>query len=190
MGLIGRRKQTFADKLRAKKKVKSERRRSAIHIDMTPMVDIGFLLLIFYMATTQFKPPEQKDVILPTSTSERKLPKENFITITVTKEDSVFVDYVIKVKEFDPATGDSIDVPSREYLSISRERAGKEVKRLQADAFNKGIREVYLAVKGDRNASFGAVEKVMKSLQDEGLRSFQIITDLDPSLKRAAIGNP
>ena len=34
---------------------------------MTPMVDVAFLLLIFYMSTTQFKPPEARAVELPQS---------------------------------------------------------------------------------------------------------------------------
>ena len=34
-------------------------RRNRVRIDMTPMVDVAFLLLIFFMSTTQFKPPEQ-----------------------------------------------------------------------------------------------------------------------------------
>jgi biopolymer transport protein ExbD len=38
------------------------------------MVDIGFLLLIFYMATTQFKPPEKQHVTLPSSTSQFQVP--------------------------------------------------------------------------------------------------------------------
>ena len=37
---------------------KKHKRRIGVAIDMTPMVDIAFLLLIFYMTTTQFKPPE------------------------------------------------------------------------------------------------------------------------------------
>jgi biopolymer transport protein ExbD len=40
--------------------LKRPKRRIGIKIDMTPMVDIAFLLLIFYMATTTFKPPEKK----------------------------------------------------------------------------------------------------------------------------------
>ncbi|TET93799.1 MAG: biopolymer transporter ExbD, partial [Candidatus Zixiibacteriota bacterium] len=50
------------------------KRRVSIKIDMTPMVDIAFLLLIFYMATTQFKPPEAKAVELPSSHSMIELP--------------------------------------------------------------------------------------------------------------------
>ena len=63
---------------------------------MTPMVDIAFLLLIFYMATTQFKPPEAQAVELPQSHSMIELPDKDIINITVTKYDSLYVDYVIK----------------------------------------------------------------------------------------------
>ena len=59
-------------------------RRIGITIDMTPMVDIMFLLLIFFMATTQFKPPEQDKVTLPESGSEAKAPESDIITIAVT----------------------------------------------------------------------------------------------------------
>ena len=40
-------------------------RRIRVRIDMTPMVDVAFLLLIFFMSTTQFKPPEVVAVKLP-----------------------------------------------------------------------------------------------------------------------------
>jgi len=40
--------------------LKRKKRRIGIILDMTPMVDIAILLLIFYMATTQFKPPQTR----------------------------------------------------------------------------------------------------------------------------------
>ena len=46
---------------------KKKKRRIGIILDMTPMVDIAILLLIFYMATTQFKPPQTREVTLPVS---------------------------------------------------------------------------------------------------------------------------
>ncbi len=69
--------------------LKKMKRRVNITLDMTPMVDIAFLLLIFYMATTSFKPPEKLHVSLPASHSEIKLPESDMIYVTVTKEDSV-----------------------------------------------------------------------------------------------------
>src|SRR5512145_531698 len=59
-------------------------RRIGIAIDMTPMVDVAFLLLIFFMLTTQFKPPEADKITLPESNSEAKAPESDIITIAVT----------------------------------------------------------------------------------------------------------
>jgi biopolymer transport protein ExbD len=47
------------------KKGKKKKRRIAIRLDMTPMVDIAFLLLIFYMVTTVFAAPQAMDINLP-----------------------------------------------------------------------------------------------------------------------------
>jgi biopolymer transport protein ExbD len=41
------------------------KRRLAVRIDMTPMVDIAFLLLIFYMVTTVFALPQAMEINLP-----------------------------------------------------------------------------------------------------------------------------
>ena len=59
-------------------------RRIGIAIDMTPMVDVAFLLLIFFMCTTQFKPPEKDKITLPDSNSPAKSPESDIITIAVT----------------------------------------------------------------------------------------------------------
>jgi biopolymer transport protein ExbD len=45
--------------------LKRPKRRIGIRIDMTPMVDIAFLLLIFYMVTTVFSQPQTMEVNLP-----------------------------------------------------------------------------------------------------------------------------
>ena len=46
----------------AKKGLRRPKRRIAIRIDMTPMVDIAFLLLIFYMVTTVFSMPQAMEI--------------------------------------------------------------------------------------------------------------------------------
>ncbi|MBI3872643.1 MAG: biopolymer transporter ExbD [candidate division Zixibacteria bacterium] len=165
--------------------LKKSKRRVGVRIDMTPMVDIAFLLLIFYMATTQFKPPEQKQVTLPMSTSQRDLPTKNFITVTLTKQDSVYLDYIIRAKTFDPQSGDSIEIPVREYTEAAPDQVGGEIQRMRAKALRQGIRDIYLVLKADKDASYGAVEKIMDSMQKENLTSFQVVTDLDPSVSRA-----
>lgn len=47
------------------KGLRRPKRRLGIRIDMTPMVDIAFLLLIFYMVTTVFAMPQAMEINLP-----------------------------------------------------------------------------------------------------------------------------
>jgi biopolymer transport protein ExbD len=69
-------------------KVKVKRNKPSL--DMTPMVDLAFLLVTFFMLTTQFSPEEAVIVDTPSSVSEIKLPESNVIVITVDKNDRVF----------------------------------------------------------------------------------------------------
>ena len=46
---------------------KPAKRRLSIRLDMTPMVDIAFLLLIFYMVSTVFAAPQSMQINLPES---------------------------------------------------------------------------------------------------------------------------
>jgi biopolymer transport protein ExbD len=70
----------------AKKKV--NRRRP--EIDMTPMVDLGFLLVTFFMMTTQFAPSDLVTVTVPHAVSETKLPESNIATILISDAGNVY----------------------------------------------------------------------------------------------------
>jgi biopolymer transport protein ExbD len=75
---------------RAKKKgsgLRRPKRRLGIRIDMTPMVDIAFLLLIFYMVTTIFTTPQAMEVNLPKDDKQEiKIAESNLLTIRISKE--------------------------------------------------------------------------------------------------------
>lgn len=64
--------------------------RSSTSIDMTPMVDLAFLLVTFFMLTTKFAPEEPMAVDMPTSVSEIKLPDTDILTISISKDGVVF----------------------------------------------------------------------------------------------------
>jgi biopolymer transport protein ExbD len=62
---------------------KQKRKRVNIVTDMTPMVDIGFLLVIFFMSTYHARPPETVTVDLPFSRSPFKVPESDVMIITI-----------------------------------------------------------------------------------------------------------
>jgi biopolymer transport protein ExbD len=59
-------------------------------IDMTPMVDLGFLLVTFFMIMTHFIPPDPVQIAIPSSTADSKMPETNIIKILVSKQGNVY----------------------------------------------------------------------------------------------------
>ncbi len=80
-----------AGKERKKGKGKKRgKRRVGIRIDMTPMVDVAFLLLIFFMVTTVFRTPQALEINLPPKDVQVPVAESNVLTIRVLPEDQMF----------------------------------------------------------------------------------------------------
>ena len=62
---------------------KRPKRRVAIRIDMTPMVDVAFLLLIFFMVTTVFRQPQALEISLPPKDARVEIAQSNVMTLRV-----------------------------------------------------------------------------------------------------------
>lgn len=61
-------------------------KRHPIHLDMTPMSDLAWLLLTFFILTTQFKKPDVESITAPSSISEKLLPDGSLMTIDITPQ--------------------------------------------------------------------------------------------------------
>jgi biopolymer transport protein ExbD len=59
-------------------------------VDMTPFVDVAFLILTFFIMATKFKPPDPVEVNTPKSVSTQELPESNATLITIDKEGKVY----------------------------------------------------------------------------------------------------
>jgi len=71
-----------------KKGLRRPKRRISIRIDMTPMVDIAFLLLIFYMVSTVFSMPQAMEINLPKTDEQEEVDvkESNLLTLHVDAE--------------------------------------------------------------------------------------------------------
>jgi len=63
------------------------------HIDMTPMVDLFSVVLTFLMLTTTMRQQEPAPVDTPYSISEKPTPDYNTITLLLSKDDKVFLNF-------------------------------------------------------------------------------------------------
>ena len=144
--------------------------RVGVKMDMTPMVDVAFLLLTFFMLTTQFRPPEEVQIVLPSSHSAFKLPESHVMTILLSKDDRIFLGF------------DSPLLTGKIFGAENRLRAGVEVSTkelpdllIRARIADPKLRTV---LKGDAEAGYGVTEDVMDILQKTLITRFNLVTDL------------
>jgi biopolymer transport protein ExbD len=133
------------------------KKRIGVKIDMTPMVDVAFLLLIFFMTTTQFKPPEEVSVNLPSCTSEFQVPMSGIIVLTVTRDGNVFVG---------DETGRASLIPKDQLMeAVVAARGGRPGARI--------------VIKGDKDADYGVVADLIDALQRTKTLRFNLMTELE-----------
>jgi biopolymer transport protein ExbD len=148
-------------------------KRVNIFIDMTPMVDVTFLLLTFFMLTTQFRPPQEAVVVLPFSHSAIKLPESNVMTVLVTADNKIYLGL------------DSQILRERVFGAENRLKSGIEVDdvalgnyMIQARMLNPKLRTV---IRADKSAPYGPIEDVMKVLEKVNITRFSLVTELEKS---------
>ena len=64
--------------------------RKSTDTDMTPFVDIAFLILSFFIMATKFKPPDIVEIKTPGSVLSQKLPENNAVMISFDSINRVF----------------------------------------------------------------------------------------------------
>ena len=71
--------------------VRRPKHRVGIRIDMTPMVDIAFLLLIFFMVTTVFRTPQALEINLPPDEKvEIEVAESKVLSVRVLPDERVY----------------------------------------------------------------------------------------------------
>ena len=150
---------------------KFKKPRVGFKLDMTPMVDVAFLLLTFFMLTTQFKPMEEVEIVLPSSNSAFKLPESDVMTVNLSKDGRIFLGL------------DNQRLRGRLFGAENELKASVEVPKdrladmlVQARTANPRLRTV---IKGDMDTEYGVVEDVIEILQKTRINRFNLVTNLE-----------
>jgi biopolymer transport protein ExbD len=92
--------------------------RKSTDTDMTPFVDVAFLILSFFMLATKFKPPDPVPITTPGSVLSEQLPDKNAIMIMMDSSDRVFFT-VLSQKELSKYDDVINDLNSARSLGLS-----------------------------------------------------------------------
>ncbi|MBL0175955.1 MAG: biopolymer transporter ExbD [Ignavibacteria bacterium] len=76
----------------SKKSGKKKKHRLGVRVDMTPMVDVAFLLLTFFMLTTVFSKPQTMEINLPPDAETKiEVAESNLYTLRVAADGKIYV---------------------------------------------------------------------------------------------------
>ena len=141
-------------KSKGKKGFGRPKRRVGIRIDMTPMVDVAFLLLIFFMVTTVFRTPQALEINLPPKKDvEVNIAQSKVVTVRVLPDD-------------------------RAYWRRGTDPWSRTKVEDLTSVFNayKGNDEIVLLIKIDREARFDNMVHIIDELDLAKLSRFSLAT--------------
>jgi biopolymer transport protein ExbD len=130
------------------------KRRIGIHIDMTPMVDVAFLLLIFFMVTTVFRTPQALEINLPPKEDVKvDIARSKVLEVRVLPEDRAF------------------------WRNAEDPWARSDIKGLESVfAAWRGNKEKVVIIRIDRDAKFSSMVDIIDELDLASLTRFSLQT--------------
>lgn len=118
-------------------------------LDITPLVDLVFLLIIFFLLSTTFRVSPGIKIDLPSASSQKIHTEKKEIIVSVDKSGNVYVNK------------DAVDPAS--LLSRLMQSAQED-------------KDTTVLIKGDREAGFGRIVDLLDTVKQTGLHRIAIVT--------------
>ncbi len=134
------------------KKKRKKSKRLGIRIDMTPLVDVAFLLLTFFMLTTSMSRPQTMEINLPPDDVKVEIAESNLITLRVNDKGEVFWNLGIETPE---------KIEFTKLRGFIRERAQANTK-------------LVTLVKIDPKAKYEIMVNIMDELNQADMQRFSV----------------
>ncbi|HHI93597.1 MAG TPA: biopolymer transporter ExbD [Gammaproteobacteria bacterium] len=69
----------------------SPKQKETLDVNITPLIDVVFLLLIFFMVSTTFERESEIEIMLPQATTDKKVTDDFVMQVTVDAEGTYYV---------------------------------------------------------------------------------------------------
>ncbi len=125
------------------------KRRNAL-LDISPLIDVVFLLLIFFMVSTTFRDEAGLPLNLPSSVS-RGLKKTDNVVVTISKKGDIYV-------------GKALTPPDKLIGVIRKQIANAKKKEV--------------IIKADKSARYELVYRVMDASRQAGVESLSVAGEM------------
>ena len=124
-----------------------------LDINLTPLIDIVFLLLIFFMVSTTFDTSAGISVSLPSAATSELQDRKEPLTIAISADNTLYLDEK-------PVTLEEVSAFFSEHA-----RTGTNIK---------------LIVRADKSADHGTVVAVMDRAKEAGINKLAVAAELVP----------
>jgi hypothetical protein len=153
------------------------RKKSKLHLDLTPMVDLGFLLISFFMISTTWKTPTALKIYLPAQGSGPCIGESSSLTIIPLSNSQIFYykgllsealrENQYGIGDFDPNLG-------------IRHIIWTQKPKVQSDSLLKGrSRTLFVEIKPSSDSNFGTIIQLLDEMLINDITQYAVI-DLDP----------
>lgn len=133
-------------------------RRLGTRIDMTPLVDVAFLLLTFFMFTTSMSRPQTMEINLPPDQNVKvEVAESNLLTLRVNDKGEVFYAFGIEAPK---------KIDQKDIRAFLREKAASNPKLI-------------VLLKVDRMGKYNMLVDMIDELNQDGVTRFSIAPMLD-----------
>jgi biopolymer transport protein ExbD len=161
---------------------KKRAKKMSTKIDMTPMVDLAFLLLTFFMLTTTFNKPQTMEINMPvkdkTDDNPVKIKASEALTIILGKNDKVYYFKGLNDGQAQPEL-------------VTTDYSDKGIRTVLLDMGNK-IPNLTVLIKPTKTARYKNIVDILDEMNITNSRRYALveITDLDTKLMQAVTGSP
>ncbi|WP_205508165.1 ExbD/TolR family protein [Longitalea arenae] len=158
-------------------------RKLSTKVDLTPMVDLGFLLITFFIFTTTMSDPRVTDLIMPKDSKDSmNVGLSNALTVIPLKDNKVFY--------YHGELGDALTNNTYGITNYSvREGLGEIVRNKQAalDRVKPGNRkELLLMIKPTPESNYENLVNVLDEVLINGVKRYAIM-DISPYEQELAV---
>jgi biopolymer transport protein ExbD len=160
---------------------KKRSKKMSVHLDMTPMVDLAFLLLTFFMLTTTFSKPQTMEINMPVKPDNEDeqiaLKASNAMTIILGENDNLYYYFGLG----DPAENPEV---------LKTDYSANGIRKVLISPQVRGNEKMTVLVKAMEKSRYKNVVDILDELKITDTNRFAIveIRDTDKELIQSKFG--